>query len=412
MKYIFNLNCSLKQFVSLDLKNIKIDNFLVIELYQKNNLEKNEIKDNFKNIEEFIKKDPDDFSKINNYHRYYYRVSYNYLNYKFNNDLIDPVKDKKIILMSPYFCYFIIEQRSLKNNKISIFKDFTKQELSKVILKDINVALKYAVNFADPEPLKELEELPEFSFYDSMNIELFELQVAYLKRNIYGYYNYKISDKEEVFERFIESPNRRKLFNDILNNGFLRDKRFRILPDSQSHNLMKYIIKNHSKSFGSFAEYYLYLTNRKDVDIEKIDDIIFYDKEAIKKWFMISKSPFKSNSYLKNRERIENLFIKDLSSLNDFMITLLTKAFSNDKKYDFLDRRFSDIIEEILKIKDEEKLYNFLHDFYGSIGSYLDEKFNFRNFRDREMKKYPKFIEHISQFEKTLNQYNNFVKKT
>lgn len=408
MKYIFNLNCSLKQFISLDLTNIEIDNFLVIELYQKNNLEKNEIKDNFKNIEEFIKKDPDDFSKINNYHRYYYIVSYGYLNYKFNNDLIDPLEDKKIILMSPYFCYFIIEQGSLENNKVSIFKDFTKQELSKVILKDINVALKYAVKFSDPEPLKELEELPEFSFYDSMNLELFELQVAYLKRNVYEYYNYKISDKKEVFERFIESPNRRKLFNDILKNGFLRDKRFQILPDSQSHNLMKHIIKN---LFDSFSEYYRYLTNRQDVDIEKIDDIIFDDKEAIKKWFMISKSPFKSNSYLKNRERIENLFIKDLSSLNDFMITLLTKAFSNDKKHEFLDRRFYDIIEEILKIKDETKLYNFLHDFYGSIGSYLDEKFNFKNFRDREMKKYPKFIEHISQFEKTLNQYNNFIRK-
>ena len=85
MKYIFNLNCSLKQFISLDLTNIEIDNFLVIELYQKNNLEKNEIKDNFKKIKEFIEKNPDDFSKINNYHRYYYRVSYNYLNYKFNN---------------------------------------------------------------------------------------------------------------------------------------------------------------------------------------------------------------------------------------------------------------------------------------------------------------------------------------
>ena len=244
MKYIFNLNCSLKQFISLDLRNIEIDNFLVIELYQKNNLEKDEIKDNFKKIEEFIEKNPDDFSKINNYHRYYYRVSYNYLNYKFNNDLIDPIKDRKIILMSPYFCYFIIEQRSLENNKVSIFKDFTKQELSKVILKDINVALKYAVNFADPEPLKELEELPEFSFYDSMNIELFELQVAYLKRNVYGYYNYTIFDKEEVFKRFIESPNRRKLLNDILKNGFLRDKRFQILPDDQANNLMKYIIEN------------------------------------------------------------------------------------------------------------------------------------------------------------------------
>ena len=409
MKYINTLKISFKQFISLDLnelKKIKIDNFIIEQLQKEIFLLKDEIKNDLKKIGDFVKNNPDDFLEINNFYNYYLKVLYQYLIYIYKNDLIHLIEDKKIILRSPQFCYFIFEERSDNNERISIFKDFKDEELIKIILKDTYIAFKYAFNFVLYKPWEEFEKSPSFNYFDPEDNGLIDLQVAYLK-SVYNRYSFEINDKDEVFKRLIENPNRKELFDKILKSKYSRDKKFQILPDIQSNNLMKHIIENH---MDMFKQYYHYLKNKDNIDIEKIDDIIFNDKKATLIWFMISSNAFKTSSYLKNRERIEDLFIKDLPSLYDYIMFLLMK----DKKYytDFLNRRLKDIIETILKINDESELFTFLNRFYGIIGSHIDEKFNFKKVRDREMKKFPGFIEHVSKFKKTLNQYNKFINKT
>lgn len=410
MKYIDQLNINFEQLLLINFKDIKISKIFVDGKKEKE-LYDEELQNNIDKISFFLKNNInrailDDFNEL------YNNISYDYLIYKLHNDLIDFNFDSDLILKNPFFCYFILNNRvGTKTEKQDIiqFDNFSKQTLEKSILKNSSMSFKYAINHLANEPWLELEESPSFDYFDPDDYKTLNYQIEYLNRNLFYFYEKKFNDRELAFLEIIKNPKRKKIVDNILNLKQLKDNRFEIFGKKYLESFFIYIIENHPIIFD---EYYRYFKFQSDVDLIKVDRIIFNHIKPTIRWFMITPSPFKKESYLKYRDIIEDMYIKNLEHLEDYMGLFYVRVKDMSFRDDFFERRLKDIIEEIIKINDEKKLFSILSTLYDYLGSYFEIKFNFQNNIDSFFRKEHKnFIEHIANFSSLALQYVFFSQK-
>jgi hypothetical protein len=382
MKYIKTLQINLKQFLSINFKDINIY-YLIMQNNSQRELFEDDIKNNFKKIKNFVKNNnQNDFPNVKNFSNIFLDIIHKYLKYVYDHNLIDPVADKEIIFKSPDFCNYIINNRKQNEKKIKIFDDYPLEKIEDAILKNVHTSLKYAIGNISG-PWKKLEELDSFSVFDNDNLFLRLSQYEYLEKNIFNYYVNKFNNKDLAFLEILKNPKQNELLDDILING--TNHKFKIF--GYVKELMIYLIKGNIKIFG---EYYRHFKFEKNINLEEIDKIIFNYPDATIKWIMLNPSPFKNKNFIENRDNIETMFIKDIKIIDDYLSLFYTKKLNID---DFFDRRLDDIVVEIMKIKDENELGSILSTLYPYLRSYIDVKVKFKNKTGEFLKqKYPELF--------------------
>lgn len=406
MKYIKILRINLKDFISIDFKKITIRSLVI----KQNDFNDDYINQYLNEIDYFLNNSKkNDYPDVNNFSKEYDYLLIVYLEYLTKHGIINTKKHQKLIFSSPRFCYDVIENRNgnidQKQNVINL-KDISDEKLEDVILNDPYYAFQYATNFIYNKPFKKLEESDTFNYFDKSNPSFISMQIQYLKRNVIYYYQQKLDDLSKVFIEVIKNPKYKKMLDNILTSSISGGNKFNIFDSKYLKEFMIYIIENH---INLFREYYDYLKHQK-INLNEVDDLIFNYIDAIIQWFMYVDSPFNTISFLKNRDRIEKMFIQNIEELKDYLALFRIK---NSNINNFFDRRLDDIIKKLVKINDEERLHSilvFLYPYLSSYFIYSTNKTNFRVYIDERMRAYPEFIKHISKYPSLAFQYIEFTK--
>lgn len=412
MKFIKDLTIDYLFFLNNfnELKKMKIDSLEVSSIAistsnpQYVHLNSEIIIQNFDKIEKFlIENDPKQKTTLDKYEKYYLNISYSYLMHLYKQNKLD--FNDPILLKTPRFIFYLF-----KFNDKNKFNQETIKKLEDGLLRDIKYAYNYVFDVLK-KPWKKLEENPEYFNHSDIDLKL-----QYISKIVIDNIDLKNSNKHYVyaiFDYLTNNPTYKKDLDLFLSSNNLLEYSLRnIFSSHYFKQLDEYILKNHPKSYGLF--YYLLdisFLNKKieEYNLEEVMNRVYEVPEAlisVINRFQNNKNFI--NDILKNSDIINKNILNDVESLVWFLNFIIIKK--NDYFMNFM-KNHPQIIDLIIKKLDDDLiLSSFMYCFiYYESRDLKDEDFlsdkKIERIRELFEKKYPYFLQKISQYSKSSLYY-------